>query len=150
MEIRIVEDKASFNNVSFGLGIIRDKEMMDGRDRNSVFGMQPNITLLAPFFFGFSSSGCGSSSPSRGDGMAVTRAFGSVVRMVGETASDDRNDAASDAAATIARWGKGEGMVVLVVLRRPLLRDDVAFCFFALEDDGTNHPLSSWAIHVEI
>ena len=104
------------------------------KDKNSVLGMHPNITVRFTFFFVLSSSGCGSSRPSRGDGTTLTRAFGFVV-VTGATTSDDTNDTAIDAAASMTRRGEDNAEFVFAFLPRPLLRDAVLL-FLALGDDG--------------
>ena len=70
----------------------------------------------------------------RGDGTTLTRAFGFVV-VTGATTSDDTNDAAIDAAASMTRRGEDNAEFVFAFLPRPLLRDAVLL-FLALGDDG--------------
>ena len=55
--------------------------------------------------------------------------------MTGATTSDDTNDAAIEAAASMTRRGEDNAVVVMAFLPRPLFHDDVLL-FFAFGEDG--------------
>ena len=91
--------------------------------RNSILGIHPNIILRLSFFFFLSASGGGSRSPSRGEGTTSTRAFESTVGMMGGMTSEEDNDAAIEAAASMTRRGDDIAVLALSFLPRHVLRD---------------------------